>query len=284
MKPMTLFLSLVLPVVLLFQPGVAVAEEAPSSMADLMVTPKRLVLEGTERTAELALMNRSNKQLTYAVSFIEYRMTEDGKLETITEEGRPGEHFCSPFVRFTPRRVILEPHQTQMLRVLVRKPQNLPEGEYRSHLAFKVVPGTTEATAPGAAGGKGIQIKLIPIYGLSIPVIVRNGSLSCTNRLEQLRYNGASSNKTLSVSLVREGTSSCYGDFEVVWKPASGKESVVGRLNGVAVYASNATRTVNIPLSFPEGVASPRGELHVRFVDREGGVESLKAENSLILP
>ena len=83
------------------------------SLEDVLVLPKRIVFEGDNRKEELSLLNRSDKTLSYAISFVQYRMTETGRINEISEPATD-EHFADPYIRFTPNRIVLEPRETQI--------------------------------------------------------------------------------------------------------------------------------------------------------------------------
>ncbi|MGB7509790.1 MAG: hypothetical protein WBP54_00715 [Pelodictyon phaeoclathratiforme] len=251
------------------------------SLQDLLITPTRVVFEGEMRTAELALVNRSDKTHSYALSFLQCRMSESGEIKEIDANSPviPEERFADKYVRFTPRRVILEPRQVQMVRMLLRKPSDLADGEYRSHLSFRLIPSTEDAIKPDSVG-RGIQIKLIPIYGVTIPVIVRHGSLTSTARLSNLRFDA----QGLHLTIEREGGRSTYGDLLVFWKNKDSKSVAVGVMNGIAVYTPNPKRSVTLALSPPKGVELRSGELNVRYIAREKDTEQLIAESQITIP
>ena len=58
------------------------------AQGDLLITPRRVVFEGNKRVEELNLSNTGTDTSTYNVSFVQYRMTEDGTFQEITEIGR----------------------------------------------------------------------------------------------------------------------------------------------------------------------------------------------------
>jgi P pilus assembly chaperone PapD len=271
--------------------GLAIAADEPAaagySLQDLLVTPTRVLFEGNMPTTELALVNRSDKAHTYAISFVQCRMSENGEIKEI-EKGTPADpndRFADTFVRFTPRRVILEPRQVQMVRMMLRKPSDLADGEYRSHLSFRLIPTAESAVKPDSVT-RGIQIKLVPIYGVTIPVIVRHGSLSATARLSGLHIDskGNQGKPALALTIEREGTRSTYGDIEALWKAPGSKELSVALIKGIAVYTPNAKRTMIVALTTPKGVEIRGGELTVRYTGQENGAERLLAESRIAIP
>src|SRR6478672_1904070 len=55
------------------------------AQGDLMVIPTRVVLESNKRFEVLTVLNRGVDSAQYSINFIQYRMTEKGELQEITE-------------------------------------------------------------------------------------------------------------------------------------------------------------------------------------------------------
>lgn len=254
---------------------------------DLTVTPTRVVFEGRTRSAQVSVINRGAKRATYRVAFLQMRMTEEGQLEEITTPGE-GEQFADGLLRFSPREVTLEPELAQTVRLLVRKPADLPPGEYRSHLLLYAIP-TDEQTTPATAElkDKEIGIRLIPIYRVSLPVIVREGDLAATATLGDLTVepgSGAAA-PSLSFGLRRRGERSLYGDVTVTYVSTDGHtERVVGEIKGLAVYTPNELRRVQMTLYPPPGVELKGGVLKVRFAEPRETKGAVEAEATVPLP
>lgn len=255
------------------------------SLSDLMVAPTRVIFDGKTRTAEIALINQSNNTLTYRVSFMHLRMNETGGMLEITAPGE-GEHFADDIVRFTPRQVILAPKQTQIVRLQLRKPADLAVGEYRSQLLFRVVPSAAPEAGTQDTNEKGISIKLIPIYGVSIPVIVRQGALNAAVTISDLAITPAAANTPpqLMLTLNRTGAASVYGDISIEWTPTTGAPLIIGKLNGISVYTPNAKRIVTIALKLSDKVPFLGGRLHIRYSDPLIGENAIMAEATLAVP
>ena len=62
-----------------------------------------------------------------------------------------------------------------MTRLAARPDADLPDGEYRVHMSFKAIPKPREVTEATPAETDGVAIQLIPIYSVTIPIIVRHG-------------------------------------------------------------------------------------------------------------
>jgi hypothetical protein len=256
---------------------------------DLLVAPTRVTLEGRVRSAEITLVNIGRETATYRVSLLHLAMTEAGELKEI-EKPEPGAPFADDLVRFSPRQVTLAPNASQIVRLQLRLPADLPAGEYRSHLLFRAVP--REDVAPGrqienkgeARPGE-VSVQLIPVYGVSIPLIVRHGQTTATASVVDLAFEPAAGKEApaLRCRLTRTGNQSVYGNISVTFRPAKGNPQVVGTLNGIAVYPPLAARSVRIPLQPPPGLSLEDGRLEVVLSKPEQGGERL-AEAAVAVP
>lgn len=248
-------------VALLSSFGLSCNGASAQGVGDLLVVPTRIVFEGSKRTAEISLLNIGDKPATYRISFIHQKMNEDGKLEEIVAPG-PKPQFVDDLVRFTPRQVVLEPKVSQVVRLQLRLPAELENGEYRSHLLFRAVPvinSTPEAATPGGAI-KGMSIKITPIYGISIPVIVRHGKTSATASLANLKVEAGPEGSLIAKGRInREGNRSVYGDLQFWYASAGGTFKQIGLAGGVAVYTPNLGRNFDFRIIPPKGMDFHKG-------------------------
>lgn len=248
-----------------------------------MVTPTRIVFSGRARSAEVALLNRGNAAATYRISFQNMRMTDEGRLEIVDEPG-PDMAVADKLVRYSPRQVVLEPGQGQTVRLLVRKPRDLPPGEYRSHLLFRAIPPESAGADIEDLEEGEIRIQLIPIYGISIPVIVRHGDLSASVNLSDLALRRPPDKPpVLAMRINRSGNSSVYGEFSIVFMAEGGAQTEVAFVGGIAVYTSIQSRAFELTLRPPEGLELSNGRLKVIYRKRpdQGGTVLAEAEISL---
>jgi len=237
--------------------------------AQLMVTPTRVVFEGNERTKQINLINNGADTGRFKVSFVRKKMTPEGGIKAV-EENEPG-LYSDEMVRFSPRLVTLAPGQSQTVRLMLRKKSGTADGEYRSHMLFQSLPDATATDVKNLTSNnsEGLAIQLIPVVGITIPVIVRQGKLSAEVSLsgfEIKQANTVKAQSTLALQINREGNKSIYGDIRVYFTPEGGAPIVIGRLNGIAVYTSLNTRSLNIKLQTPPGLSLSNGELHVTYL------------------
>ena len=214
---------------------------------DLLVAPTRVVLDGPRGT-EVFLNNVGQETATYRITVQLKRMTPAGDLDDVAPEAATAkEQTTLAMITYAPRRVTLAPNQPQAIRIGVRPPADLPDGEYRAHILFRAIPDAAAPAAPVAAAPvKGISITLRPIYGVTIPIIVRKGNLAATAVLSDAHMVRDPRGSALSFTLARSGSRSTYGSIRVT-RPGVAKPLLEAR--GIAVYAELAERTVTLPVS-----------------------------------
>jgi len=252
----------------------------------VQIVPSRIVFEGRNRSAQATLINSASISKTFRISFKNMKMTKAGGFEDITEVD-PDKRFADGFIRFSPRQVTIPAGGSQTVRLMVRKPKDLEQGEYRSHMLFSEVPKDVGKSIESLSEEtKSIKINLIPIMAISIPVIIRHGKLNANIKISDLVFNRALEEKHpyLSFKLNREGTRSIYGDISINFRSVSAGDPVeVGRINGLAVYVPNKNRTLNVSLFAPEGINLHNGTLHVTFKEDSKQSDGAFAEERLAI-
>ena len=231
---------------------------------DLLVAPTRIILDGSRGT-EVVLSTIGSAPATYRISLEIKRMTAAGGLDEIAEENAtPAERAALDMIVFSPRRVTLPPNQPQVVRVGVRVPEGLPPGEYRAHMLFRAVPDVVPAVgAEAKPEGAGVSIALTPIYGITIPVIVRVGDLGAEAVIGDAWVSEGADGPAFNFDLSRTGSRSVYGDIEVT-RPGVAEPLLVAR--GIAVYPEVGARKVS--LRVPDEVAAKlKGPVRIRYSD-----------------
>lgn len=253
----------------LFIPAaLGVAASPAHASGDLLVAPTRVILDGSRGT-EVVLNNIGAEPATYRISLEIKRMTAAGGLDEIAEaDANAAEKAALGMIAFSPRRVTLPPNQPQVIRVGVRVPEGTPPGEYRAHMLFRAVPDSIAAADRAKPASGGVSIALTPIYGITIPVIVRVGDLGAEATIGEARISETADGPAFDFDLKRTGNRSVYGDIEVT-RPGAAEPLLVAR--GIAVYPEVTQRAVSLRVP-PELAAKLKGALRIRYSeDREVG-------------
>jgi P pilus assembly chaperone PapD len=255
------------------------AAPAEAGIGDLLVAPTRIVLDG-RRGAEVVLNNIGEEPAVYRISVEFRRMDQDGGLTEVSQPTADDEKAADMIV-YAPRRVTLAPHQPQAIRIAARPPQGLPDGEYRVHLLFRAIPPATPVVQAAASDSeKGLRFQLTPVYGVTIPVIVRLGNLQATAGIANVHLDkGADGNSIVSVELSRSGTRSTFGEVRVL---KAGVKDPIALQKGVAVYTEVNSRKVSLPVS-PAYKGALSGAVTVQYVETFDDGSHVLAETQAVL-
>jgi hypothetical protein len=235
------------------------------AQGNLLLLPRRVVFEGSKRYEELNLANTGKDTARYVISFMHIRMKEDGGFEEISQPDS-SERFADRFVRFFPHSVVLGPGESQVVKIQLTKINELTPGEYRSHLYFRAIPDNPLLGEEEPAKDSGISIRLIPVFGISIPVIIRVGPPNTQVRISGLSVQMAEDTiPILNMTFERIGNMSVYGDISVYYTSASGKTTLAGTAKGIAVYTPNPARRFRLTLDTSTGINYHSGRLSVEY-------------------
>lgn len=235
------------------------------AQGDLMVFPKRLVFEGNVKTGELNLANIGNDTARYSISFVQYRMNEDGSFTEIQTPDE-GQNFADKFLRYYPRSIVLAPKESQVVKLQLTKTGAMTPGEYRSHIYFRAIPNSRPLGEEEKKDTNAVSVRLIPVFGITVPTIIRVGEPTTQVSLSDLNLSTRNDTVTvLNLKFNRTGNMSVYGDVSVSYLSPDGKKSEVGRANGVAVYTPNNARRFQVALNSKALTNKHAGTLHVEY-------------------
>ncbi len=265
---------------------------AVGGMGDINLFPKRVVIDDRTRIANVGLYNRAAAAGEYEITVSDMAMQRDGRLVDLATVQDPAAHdavrTASGFLRWSPRHVALPASEAQMVRIMARVPPELPPGEYRSHFTVVSVPpetgGTSIDEAAGGQAGGGIGVRIVPRFGISIPVIVRVGETTLTAGLKDLKLNTAPGTPAaLSLTITRDGTRSAFGDILIT---APGAKKPVAEIKGIGVYTEITERAIQVlldPATDPRFLA--RGtRWTVSYIDDDMSPGKVLARQEFLVP
>jgi P pilus assembly chaperone PapD len=258
-------------------PLIAFPTAANAGVGDLLVAPTRLVLDG-HKGAEVILNNIGDEPATYRVSIEFRRMTEGGDLVDVTTPSDLDKK-AEDMIVYAPRKVVLAPHEPQAIRIVARAPQGLPDGEYRVHLLFRAIPPPNPIVQPSGEPPKGVQFKLTPVYGVTIPVIVRLGNLQATAGIANVHIETKSGAPAIGLDLTRQGSRSTYGEVRVL---KAGVKDPIAVQKGVAIYTEIGKRHVSVVIPENERTAAS-GPVTVQYLETFDDGTHLLAETQAVL-
>ena len=162
------------------------ASNPPPNIAtspDVNLTPRRLVFGPRDRgVKEITVFNRTNGTATYTIVLTDRVMTPDGALlpaDAASADEKAKLKSALSLIRYSPRQMTLGPQESQTVRLQARPPSGGPTAEYRTHFSVTATPppdtGIDIAAAAGGAQSESLQVRITPVYGIMIPIIVRLG-------------------------------------------------------------------------------------------------------------
>jgi len=236
-----------------------------TAQGNLLLMPRRIVFEGAKRYEEINLANTGIDTARYIVSFMQIRMREDGGFEEIKQPDS-GQNFADRYLRFFPRTVSLSPNEAQIVKIQLTRTNELQPGEYRSHLYFRAIPTEKPLGDKDAVKDTVISVKLVAVFGISIPVIIRVGEYTTKVELSNLSLDRPKDlAPILNMTINRTGNMSVYGDITVDYISPAGKTTRVGTVNGLAVYTPTLKRQHHMELLKIAGIDYHSGKLHIDF-------------------
>lgn len=256
--------------------------EKTSAQGGLLVTPGRVVFEGTKKVQELNLANNGSDTARYQISFMEIKMNENGTFQQVTTPDS-GQFFANKNLRLFPRTILLAPNESQSIKLQLINSNQLTPGEYRSHIYFRAVPdekplGENTTVKDGA----GIAVRLKPIFGITIPVIIRVGETVANVNISNISLSvGEDRRHQLNMVFNRSGNRSVYGDLRINFISPAGKVTQVGEVNGIAVYTPTPSRKLTVMLDQKAGIDYKSGKIQVIYASADNSPRIAEAELTL---
>lgn len=214
--------------------------------AVLFIYPTLLIFEGDERSGTITVTNRGDQTGTFEMSWTDMTMTPDGGL--VKYEGEAPWSLQS-YVRYSPRRVTLEPLESQVIRIAVRRGLDIPEGEYYSH--FRVLTLNSEDPSADLSDAEeqetGTAVVIQARSAVAIPIVWRNSQATSSASIDSVRID-ADANQ-LSVDVRRHGLLSVRGYLHLVETAPDGTRSFLAEPVPLVIYPSLDARTMAIELN-----------------------------------
>ena len=180
----------------------------------VFVSPTFVVFDKNTRTARITVNNRSNQIKVLTFEWQRRVITADGSSRELKDgETYPGYRPADPYIKFSPRKIILKPFQHQSVRLALQRPVDMAPGEYRSHFFIKEEQLRTAEMK--TKDEKGLSGQVIVNVNKSMPVFVRQGETSLHVDLQKADLIQKDGQPYLSVLVTNDSTRSTYGRVEL---------------------------------------------------------------------
>lgn len=262
-------------------------------MGDVNLYPKRVVLTDRDRTATIGLYNRADASGEYDITITDMMMLPDGRLVDLGNVADPAAtarvKTASAMLRWSPHHVTLPANEAQLVRIMVRVPPDLPPGEYRSHFSAISEPPQSDGLSIDQAAGNapasnGVGVRILPRFGISIPIIVRVGETTLTSGLQDIKLTRTPSGEpVIRLVVTRAGTRSSFGNITVM---SDGAKKPIAEIKGVGVYPEIDQRSVQIPIDPKADPAlyASGARLTVTYTDDDFAPGQTLAKADIVVP
>ncbi len=247
----------------------------------LSVTLKRIVFEGSKRSEVLTIINNSNRAETYRIGWLHYVMNDQGRLVPVERENLPPSiKPAEDMVRYAPRRITVPAQKSQQIRIMMRMPAGVEDGEYRSHLWIRTEPDVermkkdAEVKMRESGENKSMTLEMLP--GITMPVIIRKGDLDAAINIQNLQAQQSPGFVSISYDFLRDGMRSVYGDTDYICNAGTSSSYLLRKVRGVGVYNEVNLRKYSLKVEKPidKGACN---SLTVSFQETSNSVREEKA-------
>lgn len=233
-------------------------------LSPVSVSPMAVYIDHRSRTGALTLYNPGTRSEEIEIGFgFGYPMSdEEGNISVpITDEAPDGEPSAVGWLTAFPRRLVLEPGQRQVVRIMARPPAELTEGEYWARALIRSRGG--QAPIESRTGDVGIQLDIETVVVVAINY--RNGVMRTGVEIESARAGLAADSVVAYLDVARTGNAAFLGRVLVEALDERGRVVAVAE-DVLAVYRS-MTRRLAVPI--PVGAATPITVRYTLDTDRE---------------
>jgi hypothetical protein len=226
--------------------------------AAVSVSPVALYIDNRSRTGALTLFNPGTLPEEIEIDFaFGYPVSdEEGNVSVpLVEEAPAGEPSAVPWLRAFPRRLVLQPGQRQVVRVMVQPPAGLAEGEYWARVLVRSRGGQPPIEQQRGDVRVQLDVETVVVVALSY----RNGSVSTGLRVVDASARRAADGIEATIDLDRLGNAAFIGRVRA--ELLDGRGRVVSASEEVLAVYRGIRRRLVVPV--PAGAAGP---FRVRFV------------------
>jgi P pilus assembly chaperone PapD len=203
--------------------GLALAG-APARAQGVLVAPQAVFIDHRARSGSVELYNPGPEPAEVTVSALfGYPVTDSLGRTTLFTTAAPDSlaPSAAAWVSAFPRRLTLAPRQRQTVRLLVRPPQSLPDGEYWTRLVVEAKGGRVEVAGP--AENSGIQVGLTLQVRTIIALLYRKGAVSTGVALSGVRAELDGDSLAVRARLQRTGNAAYLGQVHGTLTDAAGR-------------------------------------------------------------
>lgn len=245
-----------------------------SLTAGVLVAPTSVILSENDRTGRLTVQNPSDspKEVSIHFGFGIPQSDSLGKVKLRLQDTTKVDHPRSAmsWIRAFPRRVVLAPGATQVVRFVANPPKDLPDGEYWARIVVRSQ--DSQAQLPDAGDLEAITTRLNMVMQTAIVLKYRTGNLIARLGIIDTEIKRSDSLVAVLIDIENQGNVSYVGVLRCNLFDANNVEIAARRIN-IAIY-DDIKRRVELPV----GISDYRQPFHVDIVIENDGRKDVPAD------
>lgn len=245
--------------------------------AGVLVAPTSIILSDKKRTGRLTVQNPSDKPKEVTISF-SFGLPESDSLGNVQirlqDTSVTDPQSSLGWIKAFPRKMVLQPNSSQIIRFVARPPKDLPDGEYWCRVVVKSQSGETSIPVP--SDNDKITTKLNMIMQTAIICKYRTGNLISKLDVTETDINLMDTTVNVRVSMANRGNVSYVGVLTARLLDAENKE-IFKRSTDLAVYRE-LTRRMELPITGRD-FAQP---YHVEIIISNEGRTDIPPEDMVV--
>ncbi len=198
-------------------------------MAQIEVSPTRVLLTNRIRSQEIHIYNSTNDQVEVTTE-LGFKLIDSDSLGTISlrdpvtpeEESRS----CKEWIKIFPRRFLINPGSSRSVRVLIVPPDSIGDGEFWGRVIFGSAPVHSDRPNIVDTISTDIRSSLSMRLKLDIPVIFRRGVAETGVILDDVTVKHSNKGILVLADMRRQGNSAYRGTMRLRVRNAEGGEIV----------------------------------------------------------
>lgn len=215
--------------------------------AGVLVAPTSVILSDRKRTGRLTVQNPTDrpKQVQISFSFGVPVSDSAGNIKlNLQDSAVTDERSALDWIKAFPKKMILEPNTSQVVRFLARPPKDLADGEYWARIMVRSQEGETSIPLP--TDDDKIMTKLNMIMQTAIVLKYRSGNLISKLEVRETEVFPTDTMVTAYIDMINRGNVSYVGVLSCRLIDADGREISKNDID-LAVYRE-LKRKVRLPI------------------------------------
>lgn len=239
-----------------------VAISLSHAVARIDIVPQKIIIENRERNGEFTVLNLMDRAGTFRIEIVNFEQNQDGVYQELSAPLSP-DFDPQSIARISPRQFMLQEGGRQKIRLSLRKPASLPEGEYRFHVKAIRLMKDNERIQDDPN-----NINVLANIGVTIPVVIRHGQITSDAKIKNIRLvdaaNTQQNKNEIHMDIDRTGNASTIGVLEIFWQGDGKPSKRIGRITNMNIFPDIDTRHIKLPITeMPSG----SGQLMVRYAN-----------------